>query len=476
MLSDQTSSHSSRLALLVGLAGVGVGIVAGFLAGAKPLLLVLALIAVPTLIFFFARFEQAVLCLLILRSSLDVFSAQQIPAAFGIGFIFLTLLYVTVRLLIGKSVHTDGFWWFFAGWVMLQGLWVILLPVGGLGLDASFLPEAIREWVRLFSWAMVYLLVMQLKDRLPPEKVISSLFLALVIPIAVALMQMFLPSLLPPFLAAGDGRIKGTIGHPNAFVSFLLLFIGLTWWKLNQSRQRLPWLCLLGLLVLCYASTKSLFGLMMLSVFVLVLIAPRLSPITLIGGMLLIALVMGLFVSSEYGQHRISSIANTPLLNPDMDISRAILLSQGDMNSFNWRLAQWNLILNRWQHHPILGYGLGLSIPVAGNGAYPHNDYLRALIEGGIMGLVSFVIFLIAQGVRLVQLIYSAPRGSAKRNLCFIMLAIFFSMPVAMVTENIWSQTPTFFYWWSVFAVAGWNWNETQTLEHSVSTSKFFRR
>lgn len=470
MLTNQRA-RSSIMPLVVGLAGVGVGLVAGFLAGAKPLYLYLVLLAVPVTVFFFARFEQTVLGLLILRTSLDPFSAQQIPAAFAVGLDALTLLYVTVMLLVGRSVRTDSFWWFLVGWVMLQGLWVILLPIGGLGLDGSFLPEAIREWVRLFTWVMVYLLVMQLKDRLSPEKVISSLFLALVIPIAVALIQIFLPSLLPPFLGAGDGRIRGTIGHPNGFVTLLLLFIGLTFWKLNQSRQRLPWLLLLGLLVLCYVSTKSLFGLMMLSVFILVLIAPRLSPVTLIGGMLLVALVIGLFASSEYGQHRLTSIANTPLLNPDIDISRAILLSQGDMNSFNWRLSQWNLILNRWQYYPIFGYGLGLSIPVAGNGAYPHNDYLRALVEGGIVGLVAFLIFLVAQGVRLVQLMRSAPRGSAKRNLCYIMLAVFLSMPVAMITENIWSHTTLFFYWMILMAIAGWDWNDLGSTKTTVSVS-----
>jgi len=52
---------------------------------------------------------------------------------------------------------------------------------------------------------MVYLLIMQLKNRLPPEKVISTLFLSLVIPITVAVMQMFLPSLLPAFLSPIPG-------------------------------------------------------------------------------------------------------------------------------------------------------------------------------------------------------------------------------------------------------------------------------
>ncbi|NJM73167.1 MAG: O-antigen ligase family protein [Scytonema sp. RU_4_4] len=488
MLTKQRSSHSSRLGLLIGLAGVVVGLVTGFLIGStKPLYLGLALGIVPFLFYFFTRFEQAVLGLLVLRTSLDPFSGQQIPAMFALGLDVLTILYVTVMLLRKQTVQTDRFWWFFAGWVILQGLWVVLLPLGGLGLGGGYLSDSIREWIRLFSWLMVYLLIMQLKDRVPPAKVISILFLALVAPVVVGLMQVFIPFALPSFLSAhsydagsltSDGlRIKGTIGHPNGFVTLLLLFIGLTWWKLKQSRQSFVWLLLLGLLAFFYVNTKALFGLMMIATFVVVLVAPRLSPVNFIGGILFVVLVLGLFASSEFGRERLSSLANTPLLNPHIDVSRAILLSQSDNNSFNWRISQWYTLLNAWRQHPILGYGLGSSINVASNRLLPHNDYVRALVEGGIVGFVTFVVFLVAQGVRLIQLMLSAPPRSAQRDLCFVLFAIFLAIPVGMITENIWSHTTLFFYWFTVMAVTGWNWNEQlpqQERYYIGSSSKAF--
>lgn len=481
MLTKQRSSPSSHLGLLIGLAGVVVGLVIGFLIGStKPIYLGLALGAIPFLFYFFTQFEQVVLGLLVLRTSLDPFSGQQIPAMFALGLDVLTILYVTVMLLRRQTVQTDRFWWFFAGWMLFQGLWVVLLSLGGLGLGAGYLSDSIREWIRLFSWLMVYLLVMQLKDRVPPAKVISVLFLALVAPVVVGLMQMFLPSVLPSFLSAqnydagsisSEGfRIKGTIGHPNGFVTLLLLFIGLTWWKLKQSRQSFVWLLLLGLLAFFYVSTKALFGLMMIATFVVVLVAPRLSPVNLIGGILFVVLVVGLFASTEFGRERLSSLANTPLLNPQIDVSRAILLSQSDNNSFNWRISQWYTLLNAWRQHPILGYGLGLSINVASNRLLPHNDYVRALVEGGIFGFVTFLVFLVAQGVRLIQLMLSAPPGSAQRDLCSILFAISLAIPVGMITENIWSHTTLFFYWFTLMAIAGWNWNE-QPIENSISVS-----
>ncbi|AKG24492.1 O-antigen ligase family protein [Calothrix sp. 336/3] len=477
---DNQGSNRSIFALIVACVGIVLGIGGGFLAGAQPLYLGLGVVAIAICVYFFSSFEQAVLGLLILRSSLDILSDLQIPAAFAIGVDILAVLYVVFAVLTGKKVYTDNFWWFFLGWVFLQAMWMVLLPLGGLGLDGSFLAASAREWVRLFSWAMVYLLVMQLQDTIPPQRAISLLLLGLIAPLLLASLQMFVPSILPPILShdggtdaalslAGESRIRGTLGHPNTFATFVLLFIGLTWWKLGQSREKWQWLILLGTLVFFYVSTKALFSLMMIGVFVLVLIAPRLKPLNIIAGLLLIAVVLGLFASSEFGQARLASLGNTPLFNPDMDVSRAILLSQGDNNSFNWRLSQWSYLLQRWEDYPMLGYGLGLSTYVSTNQLLPHNDYVRALVEGGIVGLVVYLGFFIAQGVRLWQLLKSPNITPSQRQLCQILLAILAAIPLGMITENIWSHTTLFFYWWTILAIAGWNWQPQTTTQQLES-------
>ncbi len=478
MLKLQSSNLSSRLTFFAVLGGIGIGLAVGFLAGLKPLLVGAALLAGAVLVWFFAKFEQAVMGLLILRSSLDIFSDYQIPAAFALGLDLLAILYVTLKLLTGQRLQMDNFWWLFAGWILLQGLWVILLPLGGLGLEGSYLITAIREWVRLFSWLMVYLIVMQLKDRVDPQKLISLLFLSLIAPLTAAAMQTFLPqSLLPPQLinvtadSIGENlsRINGTLGHPNTFGTFLLLFIGLTTWKLRCAKQRVTWLLLLGVLAFFFVGTKALFSIVMLAVFILVLVVPRLSLTNLIGGLLLFAIVIALFGMTEFGQERLASIAETPLLNPDMNISRAIILSKSDGNSFNWRLAEWSYLLKQWEYSPLLGFGLGTSPFVSHSGLLPHNDYIRALIEGGVLGIVTFITFLASQVVRILQLLRSPTISSSQRHLCEILLAISLALPVGMITENIWSHTTFFFYWSTLMAIAGWdNWNQSHTKDDSI--------
>jgi hypothetical protein len=440
------------------------------MAGANPMLLGLGFATVPIVAFFFMQFEVAVIGLLVLRSALDPFSGMQLPAAFAIGISALTILYVIVQLMTKKPVVTERFWWIFATWIALQFFWLVLMFMGGLGLDASHLPTSLREWVRISSWLMVYLLVLQLKDKVHPETIVSKLFLALIVPSVIAIMQIFAPSLLPAIFVGGGGdefgavgasvsRVNGTLGHPNTFATFLLLFIGLTLWKLGKAQQRLYWLCLLGLLAFFYVSTKALFALAMLGVFLLVFIAPKLSLPKIIGGILLFAVAIGLFASTEFGQQRLASLASTPLFNPNIDISRAILLSASDGNSFNWRLAQWTFLLQAWEQQPILGYGLATCKQLTIFDAYAHNDYIRALAEGGIVGFATFILLFIALFARLLKIFYTAEPNSKQRNLCLVLLSMLSAMMVGMITENIWSHTTLFFYLWTLISIAGWEWD-----------------
>jgi O-antigen ligase len=481
MSAEHSRNSFSQPVLWVGTIGIVVGIVAGLLSGTKPIYLSLIFVLLAVLVYFFTNFEQAVLGLLILRSSLDIFSAQQLPAALAIGIDGLTLLYVAVQLFRRKQVHIDNFFWIFAGWVVLQVLWIVLLPIGGLGFDGSYLIAAIREWARLFSWLMIYLLVMQLKNRIAPTRVVSLLFLGLIAPLTLAALQSFLPpSALPDILSAksfGDGsRISGTLGHSNTFATFLLLFISLTCWRIKQGTNRVGWMLLLGVILFFYVRTMALFSLLMLAVFVVVLITPRANIFKLFGGILLVGATITLFASTEFGQARLGSLANTPLLNRDMDISRAILLSAGDNNSFNWRIAQWTYLLDQWKQFPIFGYGLGTSIYVSTNKLLPHNDYVRALVEGGIVGLTTFLGFLGIQVLYLLRLVRSSPRENIQTDFCLTLLAVLLALPVGMLTENIWSHTTFFFYWWTLFSVVSWDWNQQEKVKQPVLAASELQR
>jgi O-antigen ligase len=462
---------------LVAITGVLIGVITVFPIGIKPLYII-ALALTPVVIrFFFNNFELSVIGLLIIRSALDPFTEKGLTGAFAIGLSGLTLIYIIVRLLSKKKVQVDSFFCFFAIWIILQGLWVVLLPLGGLGFDGEHISDAIREWVRIFSWLMAYLLTLQLKERVSPEKFINYLLLALAIPLGVAFLQLLVPDrLLPTFLAINRNqeslRINGTLGVANTFATFLVFFTGLTYWKLNNSQKRLPWILLLIVLTFFVVNTKTLVGITMLVVLITSLIIPRLSFTNLIGSTLLIALILGIFLSTDFGQARLESIAQTPLLNPDIDVSRAVLLSYQDSNSFNWRIAQWTALLNHWKFFQVFGYGLQMTNYLGPMFAWAHNDYIRVLVEEGVVGFSLFLGFLGTQLLRLFKLIVSPLTVKSQKLFCLILFANMLAIMVGMLTENIWSHTALFFYWFSMSAIADWKWGNQEEKIGSETETK----
>lgn len=476
--SQPTSALKLTLALLVGL-------ISGLMIWISPLLLAAGFISMAVLVCFFWQFEYTVLGFVVLRSSLDILSDQQVPALFGVGLVGLSVLRICWLSINRQKIQTDWMWWIFAAWVMLQGVWVILLPLGGLGLGAEALPNATREWVRLFSILMGYFLVMQLKDRVSPQRVISALFLSLIAPLTAASMQLFLPSsLLPGFLSARvrdsiDGvdeisRINGTLGHANSFACFSVLLLGLIIWKIENSKNRLPWTILAVLVAFMIVNSKSLTGLVMLGVFGLTYFLPKLRISSLLAGGVLFAAVGGLVLASDIGQERFAELYSTPLLNPDLDWNKAVFLQMTNLsaygNSFNWRLAQWTFLLRSWQDYPILGYGLETTKQVSALQNTAHNDYIRFLVEGGVVGFSLFISFLLLQLVRLVQ-VYKSTFVRPKRRLILVLISILLSMLVAMLAGNIIRVTVLFFYWSALLAILDWPWSvaEDSTPDRAVA-------
>ena len=459
--SKLTDKNAIALLLLSGL-GILVGIVAGISISAEPLLTaawIFLVVALFGALYVATNFDVALLALLVIRSALDSF--YPLPSLFAIGIEALAIVYIIWSLLKRRPLKTSRFWWFFFSWVVFQGLWVVLAPLGGLGLGGSVLLTGIREWLRMMTWVAVYLLVMQLK-RFSPEQVITILFFSLIIPLGVASLQMVVPGALPSQLAPYLGiRVSGTLGHPATFSTFLVFFIGLTWWKLGHTQHQLRWWLLLGVLGFFLVSAQSLTMLAMLMVMLSILIIPRLSALNLVGVILFAAMILGILLSTEIGQERLASILETPLLNSDINWSRSVLLSWRDGNSFNWRVAQWTFLLDAWKNSPLLGNGLNTSSFLTVWENYAHNDYIRALAEQGIVGFLGFLLFLAAQAIYLIKLMIFLPARSRKRSLCFVLFAFFIAMLVGMATDNLWSHTALHSYWWVMFALLSWDWEET---------------
>ena len=448
---------------------VGVGLSTAFID--QPLYISALVVAVGGLFMFLRSFEQTVIGILLMRSALDLYSVQQVPAAFAIGVDLLVVFYLCRQLLLRQPIHTDRFFWVLFGWVALQSIWVALIPTNMLGGTPFMTYAAMREWIRFVSLVMVYLLTMQLRDRISPDRLASLLLLSLVIPSILAFLQAIhidLPTFLQSnvewkdFRGTGD-RINSTLGHYNSFATFTLLFIALTMWRLQMATKRLGWWLLIGGLLYCLIATRSLTGLVMLLVFGALYFLPRLKGRGFWGAIAL-TVALSVLLSTELGKSRLVELAKTPLLNPDLSVERAIVLQAADVdefrNSFNWRLLQWRDLLQDWQKYPVLGYGLDSTEELNIFNTTSHNDYVRFLVEEGVVGFSLFLLFWLAQVVRVLQVMRTSLPDSPQRALAAVLFPYSIALIVGMAAGNVMVHTATFFYWWVLLALLGWDWPE----------------
>ena len=73
--------------------------------------------------------------------------------------------------------------------------------------------------------------------------------------------------------------------------------------------------------------------------------------------------------------------------------SRLATVERGEAStSLDWRLDKWKLLLPKWEASPLVGQGLGTTTTTKAipgdrfSGKPPHNEYVRYLVETGIIG------------------------------------------------------------------------------------------
>ncbi|QII08115.1 hypothetical protein BH93_24420 [Rhodococcoides fascians A25f] len=78
----------------------------------------------------------------------------------------------------------------------------------------------------------------------------------------------------------------------------------------------------------------------------------------------------------------------------EIDDSGVRVASAGEQtNSLNWRLSNWSRLLEIWQDRPLFGWGFGsTSRAIQPLGKQPHSEYVRFLVEVGLVGFVVLVL------------------------------------------------------------------------------------
>ncbi len=391
--------------------------------------------------------EALFLSFLVVRSSLDIFTDigfyigpmnLNVPSVVSILILISGGLYFVLKGRVGIHKITIAF----GIWLLLL-IPFVLLSIYNFGFEGLL---GVREWVRLFTIFMIFLLSFNFTNRNNRVKFLNVLFLSLLIPLSVGFYQLITHS---GSTAGGIYRIYGTLNNPNPFALYLIAFVGLTYWKLTTTKHKF-WFFLLLLEIGCLIATFSLGGYVMFGILALFLLLKAKKGQKIIITFLIIGFVLTVISSPQF-QVRWKRIKK-------INISKTIEEKE-PVESITQRIIIWYHLLSLWKEKPLLGYGLQTASSInpfekyEGIGYDPHNDFLKYLVETGLIGLLFYIIFIILVGSQIYQG-YRFSTDLRFKSLLFILFAVFVAWQIGSLAENFIASTTFQYYFWAILGIA----------------------
>lgn len=197
------------------------------------------------------------------------------------------------------------------------------------------------------------------------------------------------------------GRYQNIFSHANHLAYILVMCIYfLLFYKPFTSRWRYLFLALLFVSLILTKSSGAMLVLLSLWAFSLI----KSKKISSVKKLILLLVFIGLIILVLNFSEKISSQIDTiNYLNWDFLKERAESFKAGGYGSFIWRIVYWLEIMISFLAEPFykIFFGLGVDSLTKGNMPYefmykdPHNDFLKILVEYGVLGLILFLGFII---------------------------------------------------------------------------------
>lgn len=376
--------------------------------------------------------------LIILRMSLD-YSSQYFTIQINDS---ITL---SLSQLIGIGIFFVGIIFLFAHvnklkWVPLLFTWLIFFTFCFLTLtySVSFNGTA-KELLRIFDIFLLFLIGYSAVKTEPQYKNLLLAFLASsILPILLGIYQYF------NRIGFADEsiqipRIYGTFSHPNVFSLYLFIIIAiatiyyLLFAKSWPKKTALISLIIFYSLIVLVTYTRIAWIALFVFFFILLWFTKRRLLIPFILAPLVLYAVIPPI------QERVNQT-----------------LSPSPTDSIVWRQTLWQdnvyktITDDRW----FLGYGIdtfplvseSLRGEVLGSNE-AHNDFIKFFVEGGVVGLTLFTLYLTFIGRILIKKLSQAT--SQKQRLVAInLICVFVALIVASLSDNVFKNTPLQWIFW----------------------------
>lgn len=372
---------------------------------------------------------------LFLRPLIDFATEKKL---FSVGTVNVNLLFVYGGLMLIFSLIV-----LFSNFAALRKnkliiLWSLFILWSLTSLAYSFdILSSVKELSRylsiFFSFALGTVLIRKSQDL---TNLIKAIIFSSLIPAGVALFQFFSGS----GLVEGDiVRLYGTMAHPNMLAFYLLLPITLSIFIfLTVKKTRLEsyvYLVIATFLsfILIYTYTRGAY-VALIFIFILIGLLKFRKFLMVAGFGLLI-----FYVASLSFQQRFNTI-----------------FQSDPYGSISWRLGLYRDSFGYVMESPIIGHGVGLAETIIANhrdfrlgATQPHNDYIRLALDGGIIGLVIYLLLIGALFYDLVKL-YKKENRSRLKMLNIFVLAFAISIYTMSIGDNILNDTTLEWLFWAL--------------------------
>ncbi len=442
---------SAVVTFVVVLAATGIATISGVNAGGSKLAVVLpvAVAAGVSLgLLALTRFSLYVMVMLALRASMDLSKVSSPGTAQGVGdaataargfdpsSIFAVLFLVTAVLWLAAQQRKQGR----LPGSPLRAALLAFAAAGALSMIGSQNPRATAlEVLRILAAVAMFVVLEQIMiDPAGMRRGLLAVYASTLFPLAFTIFG-FLIGHPHSEVKGAFTRITGPFNQSNTFGRYLMLMIifGVAIYPYVEKKLRLS----LGvILALC-----SVFLLLTYTLTALIGTIIGLAVVGLIQSKRLLLVLVVLCTCS---------LLAVPKLTDRVAGVTSAISAQGQstsVNSLDWRLNYWTTVLPLANSNPVTGVGLGVTQYLTTRQDQPHNDYLRAYVESGLIGLGAFLAMLltmIGTGRRAVR---CARPGTFDRGVGAGFLGCALAYAAASLAANIMSNVVIL---WYLFAFA----------------------
>ncbi|MER7166914.1 O-antigen ligase family protein [Micromonospora sp. NPDC000207] len=411
-----------------------------------PLVLVVGLIVGVLAL---TRFAAYVMLMLAVRSCVDLFKLSGPTAGRADGgaggrlsdpsTILAVLFLLAAGLWLAAQLRRHGR-------LRTSPLGVALLLVGATGLVSAFgAAQPTPSFLEALRIATVVVMFLVLEQLMPDLPAVRRILLAVYASLALAVGYTVVMSLLgspPAEVKGGFTRISGPFTQSTTFGRYLMFMVifGFGVHRYLERRWRVPMGVLLTLSLVFLLLTNTRSAILGAGIGLVVVAVLHRSKRMLVA--LCLAVVVGVTllptVADRFGQ-----------------IGQSTAVGGGPTgNTLAWRVGYWSEIVTLANRNPVTGVGPNMTKFEADEAKKPHNDFLRAYVETGVLGLGAYLAMMLLCLHTGRTALRRAPPGSLPRGIAVGFLGCAVAFVAVSAASNVISNVVTLWYFVAFAAAA----------------------